>query len=81
MLVQLMISLEVFTVKGAFLGFVFKNSLNSGVFAMIGGLILVPLVSLLTAKHAPSDTDKMFSCYDARVSVPAINALDSDFKK
>jgi len=78
MLVQLMISLKVFTVSGAFLGFVFKNSLHSGVFAMVGGLITVPVVSLFTQKHAPKDTDRMFSCYDTKVYVPARNALNGD---
>ena len=77
MLTQLMISLGLFSL-GGILGFVFKNSLYTGVFAMLGGLIIVPTVSLLTKGSRPENTDEIFSCYDARVTVPALNALDSD---
>ena len=63
-IVQLFISLNVLDVSASpVLAFVFKNSLYSGVFAMLGGLILVPVISLLTQKHCPADTEKMFSCY------------------
>ncbi len=61
-LVQLCISMNWITVSGA-LGFVFKTSLHSGVFAMLGGLILVPIVSLLTQKTLPQNIDEKFSCY------------------
>jgi SSS family solute:Na+ symporter len=78
MLVQLTVSLELFTMPGALLGFVFKNSLHSGVFAMLGGLVIVPIVSLFTKAQRPRDTDNIFACYDAKVVVPAKSALDSD---
>lgn len=48
-----------------FLSFVFRNSLYSGVFAMLGGLILVPLVSLFTQKCRPQNVEEMFDCYKA----------------
>lgn len=75
MLCQLMISMKLFTVSG-FLGFVFKNSLYSGVFAMVGGLIIVPIVSLLTQKQKPQNTDELFSCYETEVTVPASSSLE-----
>ena len=78
MTVQLLISLGAFTVSGGVLGFVFKNSLHSGVFAMLGGLIIVPIVSLLTGKHKPENTDEIFACYDERVSVPVSVAITKD---
>ncbi len=74
MLVQLMISMKWFTVSGV-LGIVFKNSLYSGVFAMVGGLILVPIVSLLTQTCKPENTDELFACYDTKITVPASTAL------
>ena len=74
MILQLLISMKVFTV-GGFLGFVFKNSLHSGVFAMLGGLVLVPLVSLITKKQCPVDVEKTFSCYDTEITVPASSSL------
>ncbi|MBP3402144.1 MAG: sodium:solute symporter [Clostridia bacterium] len=78
MIVQLLISMKVITVSGGLLGFVFTNSLYSGVFAMLGGLIIVPVVSLLTGKHRPENTDEIFACYDEQVSVPAHVAIDSN---
>ena len=36
---------------------------------MVGGLIIVPIVSALTRKTVPADTAQMFSCYDDRTTV------------
>ena len=77
MVVQLLISMKVFTVTGGVLGFVFKNSLYSGVFAMVGGLIIVPIVSAFT-KSRPNNTDEMFSCYDKKVLGPAEHSLEEE---
>ena len=57
------------------LAFVFKNSLYSGVFAMVGGLILVPLVSLVSQKTTPKDVDAMFECYNATKTVEITESL------
>ncbi len=66
-LVQLCIGVGWIKIDGGILGFIFKNSLFSGVFAMVGGLILVPLVSLFTQKTLQKDIDEKFSCYDVEV--------------
>ena len=67
-IVQLCISVGWLSVKGIpVLDFVFTNSLYSGVFAMLGGLILVPIVSLFTQKTLPAGVDDKFSCYDKPV--------------
>ncbi len=76
-IVQLLIMLGVFSVNGGFLGLVFKNSLYSGVVAMLGGLILVPIVSLFTPKCDKAKVDEIFSCYDEKVTVPVTDALNS----
>ncbi len=76
MTVQLLISLKVISVSGAVLGFVFQNSLYSGVCAMIGGLIIVPIVSLLTQKNKPQNIEDKFACYDAQITVSAKRALN-----
>ncbi len=76
MVVQLLISLKVFTVSGGVLGFVFQNSLYSGVCAMLGGLIIVPVVSLFTQKSTPSDTQGKFAGYDTEITVSAKRALN-----
>ncbi|MBR2013303.1 MAG: sodium:solute symporter [Clostridia bacterium] len=57
------------------LNFVFQNSLYSGVFAMAGGLILVPIVSLLTKKTAPDGVEQMFSCYKQVATVDIKDSL------
>ena len=64
--VQLFLSLGVLATPGGFLGFVFRNSLYSGVFAMLGGLVLVPLVSLCTQRQNASrqqTIEHAFACY------------------
>ncbi|MBQ4333359.1 MAG: sodium/solute symporter [Clostridia bacterium] len=67
-IVQLCISVGWLSVKGIpVLGFVFTNSLYSGMFAMVGGLILVPVVSLFTQKTCPTNVDEKFACYDTPV--------------
>jgi len=67
-IVQLCISVHLFSVKDIpVLNFIFTNSLYSGVFAMVGGLILVPIVSLLTQRTLPTNVEEKFSCYDAPV--------------
>lgn len=77
--VQLAISLGWLDVSSsAFLGFVFKNSLYSGVIAMVGGLIIVPVVSLLTKKTAPAGVDKMFECYNKKAYVTVTEALEEE---
>ncbi len=75
MITQMLISMGVFSVSGGILGFVFKNSLYSGVVAMVGGLILVPIISLLTPKMKKDHVDAMFTCYNENVTVQATKSL------
>ncbi len=74
-IVQLLIGLGIISVQGGVLGFVFTNSLYSGVFAMVGGLVLVPIVSLLTQKKVPADTNRIFACYDREVVTEVTDSL------
>ena len=74
-IIQLLRDFGVLSINGGFLGFVFTNSLYSGVFAMVGGLILVPVVSLFTPKLDKDETDKMFSCYEREVKVYSKESL------
>ncbi|MBE6728950.1 MAG: sodium:solute symporter [Ruminococcaceae bacterium] len=67
-LVQLLIGMGFISVVNIpVLSFVFTNSLYSGVFAMIGGLILVPIVSIFTQKTLPHNIEEKFSCYEQKV--------------
>ena len=76
MTLQMLKSLEVLNVSGSqFLSFVFRNSLYSGVFAMVGGLVLVPIVSLITPKPDKKSVDGMFACYDKTVESNVTKSL------
>ena len=46
-----------------------QSPINCGAFAMIAGLLIVPLVSLFTKEPPIEEVEKMFSCYDQRVLV------------
>ncbi|MCR4690386.1 MAG: sodium:solute symporter [Lachnospiraceae bacterium] len=78
MICQLCISLGWITVSGPVLSLIFKNSLYSGVFCMLAGLVLVPVVSVLTPKTVPLATDQMFNCFERQVSVHARTSLSDD---
>lgn len=74
--VQLVKSLAGFSFGVAFLdNWLFKTSIHSGAFAMIFGLILVPVVSLLTRKPDAEAVEQMFSCYNQKISVPVRESL------
>jgi SSS family solute:Na+ symporter len=67
-LIQLCIGLNWISVASSpLLSFVFRNSLCSGVFAMVGGLVLIPIVSLFTKKTMPNAIEEKFACYDVQV--------------
>ena len=55
----------------------FRSPINAGVLAMVVGLVLVPIVSYITPKPQ-IDTDKIFSCYDRKITVRASRALEDD---
>ncbi len=74
-IVQLLISVGLFKPTTPILSFIFTNSLYSGVFAMLGGLILVPIVSLLTQKTLPENINEKFSCYDVEIVTSQKNSL------
>ena len=53
----------------------FMNPINCGAFAMIGGLLIVPIVSLISPKMKKENVEKMFVCYDKKVEVTAKTVL------
>jgi len=52
-----------------------QSPINCGAVAMLGGLILVPLVSMFTPKQDKALVDEMFSCYESKVVVSAKEKL------
>ena len=57
---------------------ILQSPINCGAFAMIAGLIIVPVVSLFTKAPDRAAVDDMFSIYDEKVLVPAKEALGED---
>ncbi len=53
----------------------FTSPINAGMLAMITGLVVVPLVSLITKAPSKEKVDGIFSCYDKTVTVKATTAL------
>ncbi|MBQ6370339.1 MAG: sodium:solute symporter [Firmicutes bacterium] len=78
MIIQMIVSLGGIDVSGwgPVLGYLFASSVRSGVIAMVGSLIIVPVVSTFTKKQDAKALDEMFDCYDVRVSVKQTEALD-----
>ena len=54
---------------------ILRSPVNCGAFAMLAGLVIVPLVTLATRKPDKDEVDKMFSCYDKDVVVHAKESL------
>ena len=74
--VQLLVSLGVLSVAGSpVLAFVFNNSIYSGVIAMVGGLVLVPLVDLFSQRLRPVRVEDMFAAYNERRTVDITDNL------
>ena len=63
------------TVANMFFKFI-ASPINAGAIAMVGGLIIVPIVSLLTPKMSKEHTDKMFKCYEEKVEVTRKTAIE-----
>ncbi len=66
------------TFENPVLAYFCGSSINAGMLAMVVGLIIVPVVSLITRRTRPNDTDKIFACYDRMVEVPAGVALEKE---
>ena len=57
---------------------VLQSPINAGAFCMIAGLIIVPIVSLITPKPDSKLVEDAFACYNTKVSVPQYEALSDD---
>ena len=64
--------------ENAFMAYLFNSAINAGMLAMITGLIIVPIVSLLTRKRTPENVEEMFACYNRTVTVPVSSSLSEE---
>ena len=55
---------------------VLQSPINAGAFAMVAGLVLVPIVSLFTKKPDKKWVEATFACYDRKIEVPVRQSLD-----
>lgn len=65
------------TVSNMFLKYI-ASPINAGAIAMIAGLIIVPIVSLLSPKLDKKKVDDIFSCLDEKVMVEQKMALPEE---
>ena len=52
-----------------------RSPINAGAFCMLAGLVLVPLVSLVTPAPDQERLDSVFSCYERRVTVTVKDSI------
>jgi len=62
--------------KVPFINAYFSSPINAGMLGMVTGLVLVPVVSLVTKKQDKAEMDKLFSCYDRTVTVRSKSSLE-----
>lgn len=52
-----------------------KSPINAGAFAMLAGLVIVPVISLLTPKPEEKWVEDTFACYNRKIEVPVKQSL------
>lgn len=55
-----------------------QSPINAGAFCMLAGLIIVPVVSLITKSPEKELVDNIFSCYDRKVMVKAKDSIETE---
>ena len=58
-----------------------QSPINAGVFCMIAGLVIVPVVSVFTRPPKKEYVDQVFSCYDKKVVVSVTDAIGEPIKE
>ena len=57
---------------------VLQSPINCGAFAMLGGMIIVPIVSAFTRSPDKEAIEHVFSCYQKKVMAPITDVLSSE---
>ena len=60
---------------------ILQSPINAGVFCMLSGFVIVPVVSLLTKPPKKEYVENVFSCYDKKVVVSATDAIGDPMKE
>ncbi|MCQ2455648.1 MAG: sodium:solute symporter [Clostridia bacterium] len=59
---------------------VLQSPINAGAFCMLFGMILVPIVSLFTKKPDKNLVEKIFACYERKVTVTVKDSIGQEDK-
>ena len=54
---------------------ILQSPINAGAFCMIAGLVMVPVISLITPKLPQDHLAQVFSCYDRKVTVTVKDSI------
>lgn len=65
------------TVSNMLIGYI-DSPINAGALAMVAGMIIVPVVSLLTSKPSGEHIDRIFACYDETVVIKKKHSLEEE---
>ncbi len=60
---------------------ILQSPINAGVFCMLSGFVIVPVVSLITKPPKKEYVENVFSCYDKKVVVSATDAIGEAIKE
>lgn len=63
------------TVSNMFIGYI-ASPINAGAIAMVAGLVIVPVVSLITPKISKKHVDEIFTCYEEKVTITKKRSLE-----
>ena len=74
MVVDMLANLKVLNLSLGFL----QSPINAGAFCMIAGLILVPVISLITKAPEKNRVEQIFACYQRKVTVTAKDSIETD---
>ena len=74
MIIDMLANLKVLNISLGFL----QSPINAGAFCMIAGLVIVPLVSLISKAPEKAEVDRIFSCYERTVTVKAKDSIETE---
>ena len=55
-----------------------QSPINAGAFCMLAGLVIVPVVSLMTKAPDKKHIEEVFSCYERKVTVRAKDSIETE---
>lgn len=65
------------TISNMYLKYI-ESPINAGAAAMIAGLVIVPVVSLITPKLSKEHIDDVFACYEETVTITVKRSLEAE---